>query len=99
VVWSARGTHASYAGASPTKWFDRVNPCTTPVGCSGPIWRTWNSGRLTNIGESGALLGSDSPLAYAGPWGGLGRRFRTARAPLGPIQQQQSFYFGATPTR
>jgi hypothetical protein len=90
VVWSARGTHASYAAPNAHRWFDSVSSCLTPASCSGPIWRTWEAGGLVNIGERGALLGADNAFAYEGLWGGSGRWLR-GRAPRGPVQQRGAF--------
>jgi hypothetical protein len=91
IVWSARGTHASYADPHAHAWFDRVSPCTTLAGCRGPIWKTWEAGGLLNLGERDALLGQDDVFAYEGLWGGTGHWLRGRPAPRGPVQQRSSF--------
>jgi Vacuolar protein sorting-associated protein 62 len=94
IVWSARGTHASYSDARSSPWFERVSGCITPIDCRGPIWRTWEGGGLANIGERDALLGQGDAFAYDGRWGGSGHWFGPRAAPRGPVQQPQSFQNG-----
>jgi hypothetical protein len=91
IIWSARGTHASYGDPNGHPWFDRVSSCTALINCPGPIWKTWDAGGLVNIGERDALLGRDDAFAYTGPWGGTGPWLRGRAAPCGPVQQRSSF--------
>jgi hypothetical protein len=90
IIWSARGTHASYPDPHAHPWFDSVSACTSPTDCSGPIWKTWDAGGLVNIGERNALLGQDDAFAYEGLWGGSGHGLKR-QAPRGPVQQRSSF--------
>jgi hypothetical protein len=57
-----------------------------------PIWRTWDAGGLTNVGERGAVLAARQALTYTGRWGTRGGRFKLSEsAPCGPMHQR-SFY-------
>ena len=88
IVLSARGTHASYPDQVSVAWFERVSNCHTLARCGDPIWRTWEAGGLTNVGERGAVLGVGETLAYQGRWGGSGRFLRSRPAPNSPFQQR-----------
>jgi hypothetical protein len=87
IVLSARGTHASYPDQASVAWFDRASQCRSLDGCADPVWRTWQAGGLTNVGERGAVLGASEVLAYAGRWGGAGHFLRSRPAPQSPLQQ------------
>lgn len=91
IIWSARGTHASYPDRASVPWFERVSPCAALAGCPGPVWRTWEGGGLRNVGERDALLGPDDAFAYDGRWGGLGVWFGARPPPHGPVHQRRSF--------
>ena len=85
--YTARGTHASYPDQASVAWFDHVSQCRSPDGCADPVWRTWEAGGLTNVGERGAVRDTSEVLAYAGRWGGDGHFLRSQPAPHSPLHQ------------
>jgi hypothetical protein len=93
IILAARGDHASYPDQASPPWFERVSPCAKIEDCRGPIWRSWESGGLVNIGERGALLETDGAFAYDGRWGGPGPWFVIGVAPRSPPHQPRSFQY------
>lgn len=92
IVLSAAGTHASYPDDRSLGWFEHTSHCVVLEGCPDPIWRTWEAGGLTNVGERGAVLAAREALTYKGRWGTGGGRFNLSEsAPRGPMHQR-SFY-------
>jgi hypothetical protein len=88
IVLSARGTHASYPDQVSVAWWERVSNCHELDHCADPVWRTWDAGGLTNVGERGAVRGVGQTLAYQGRWGGRGRFLRSRPAPNSPFLQR-----------
>jgi hypothetical protein len=84
LVFSALGTHASYASAVGIAWFERVADCSALDTCRDPVWRTWQAGGLRNLGERGRPLCSDSALSFRDRWGPAGLIPGTS-APFGPL--------------
>lgn len=84
LVFSALGTHASYASAVGIAWFERVADCGAPDTCRDPVWRTWQAGGLRNLGERGRPLCSESALSFRDRWGPTGLIPGTS-APFGPL--------------
>ena len=84
LVFSARGTHASYASGEGIAWFESVADCSGPDSCRDPVWRTWQAGGLRNLGERGRPLCSESALSFRDRWGPSGVIPGTS-APFGPL--------------
>ena len=87
VVLSARGSHASYPDLGSVAWFDHASSCAQLQACGAPVWRTWEAGGLTNVGERGAALGLGEVMRYRGRWGSDGRFLRSSPAPRAPTLQ------------
>lgn len=84
VVYSALGTHATYADPADVAWFEEAAPCATLESCEHPLWKTWEGGGLENLGERRSPRRLDRALAYPERWGGTGLIPGTS-APRGPL--------------
>jgi hypothetical protein len=83
VVYSARGSHASYptAGDHTIKGLPLGIPAKDDTYNSGPVWQTWNN--LVNIGEKGRPLNGQEFILYSGRWGKFGKT-SDLTGPVGP---------------
>jgi hypothetical protein len=80
VVYSARGSHASYrtAGKQDIKGLPALEDYTYK---NGPIWMTWKN--LVNIGEKNCPLNGQEFILFSGKWGEIGSTDDTT-GPTGP---------------
>jgi hypothetical protein len=83
VVFSARGTHATYAGRDDLPWFESIGECEDLAQCAAPVWRTWEGGGLADLGERARPRLLEGVMDYGGPWGATGILPGTS-APVGP---------------
>jgi hypothetical protein len=84
VVYSARGTHATYADHRDTAWFEEAAACTDVERCGDVVWRTWQGGGLENLGERARPRVADRAFSMRDRWGGSGLIPGTS-APRGPL--------------
>jgi hypothetical protein len=78
VVYSARGTHASYPRAGAYQTPALVDRCYD----DGPRWETWTN--FVNLGERDHILGGQDWARYDGRWGRPGW-FEITSGPVGPM--------------
>jgi hypothetical protein len=83
VVYSARGSHASYptAGSHKIKGLPLGIPANDDTYNGGLVWQTWDN--LVNIGEKGRPLNGQEFILYSGRWGKFGQTNDTS-GPIGP---------------
>lgn len=84
VVFSARGTHATYARPEDTAWYEDEPACKDPAACPLSLWKSWEGGGLENLGERGRPLRVNRALSFSARWGGTGLVPGTS-APYGPL--------------
>ncbi len=87
IVFSARGSHASYQHHTEAIRFDDVAACDSLERCPHPIWRTWRAGGLQNLGEPGRPLCLEQVLSFPDRWGASGLIPGTS-APYGPLHHR-----------
>ncbi len=86
VIFSAKGTHATYANASDAAWFESISTCTSSDQCSPHVWRTWEGGGLSRLDDLPEGSVSASVFRFSGRWGAKGFWPGTS-APRGPMFQ------------
>jgi hypothetical protein len=92
IVLSARGSHASYFDADDAAWFESVTECSDVERCPTTVWRTWQGGGLSNVGERARPRHFGGPseralMVRADRWGATGQLPGTS-APVGPLFQR-----------
>jgi hypothetical protein len=78
IVYSARGTHASYTTAGA----HRTPAIVDWTYDGGPRWQTWKN--FINLGERDHVLGGQDWARYDGRWGHPGW-FEVTSGPVGPM--------------
>lgn len=82
VVYTAIGTHASYARPGS---YESPSPFKDVAKDGGPRWRTWES-PLVNLGEIGKPLNGQHFILYGGRWGSVGKFDFTSGPPTPTFQ-------------
>jgi len=102
IVYSARGSHASYIShtgevcdGSPNILLDPLDHCND----AGDEWRTWefSFGGIVNVGERFSPRSGFNWLRYSGLWGEVGAwpeipAFRHTSGPRGPAYQWAAWH-------
>jgi len=84
IVYSADGSHASYARAA--SYVIRSTPVKDHTYEGGPRWQTWK--HFVNVGEAKKPLNNQYFIQYGGLWGEIGETKHTS-GPTGPAAKKQ----------